>query len=340
MRIDETLEQLRTRVGDFRRLAQAEVFERTEGAGRGSRMARLSMIGGLDLELLPDRGMDIGAASWRGTPLAWLPPSGPSAPGLLDPGSEGWRRSFGGGLLVTCGLDQFGVESADGVDTLPMHGRAHRLPASGFHAWSRQDGEDWQVGAAGQTRQSTAFDENLTLSRSVVTSLRDSALRIRDRVTNDGHTPWPHMILYHFNFGWPLICDGTTVSMVYERQGRRFDGPSPEPRDEAAARGMSGWNRIDHPPGHGPEQVFRFAFPAGATVHVTVSSPRGSLAATLSFDSDQLPYLYLWKWLGPGGACSAWSRPTARESRGEGRFAARAVCANWRPARVETTTCA
>lgn len=298
----ETLAELKSRVGDLRRLARAETTERTEGPGRGSRATRMSMIGGLDLELLPDRGMDIAAASWQGTPLAWVSPADAVAPGLLDQGSEGWRRFFGGGLLVTCGLDQFGIESSDAEQVLPMHGRANRLPATGLHTWSRAAGEDWEVGASAETRQATPFDENLRLTRSVTTSLRDRSLRISDEVTNDAHVDWPHMLLYHFNFGWPLIAEGTRISISYELDGETVDCTTPQPRDEEARRGLDSWDRVGPTPAEGPEQVFALDFPHGVEVAVRIESPRAGLAATLRFDSAELPHLYLWKWLRPGAS--------------------------------------
>lgn len=296
----ESLHELRTSVGDLRRLARAETMERTEGPGRGSRATRLSMIGGLDLEALPDRGLDIGAASWQGTPLAWVSPADAVAPALLDPGSEGWRRSFGGGLLATCGLDQFGVESVDERGALPMHGRAHRLAAAGLHTWSRATDDDWEIGVSGETRQATPFDENLRLTRSMTTSLRDRSLRISDQVSNDAHSDWPHMLLYHFNFGWPLIAEGTRISIAYELDGTRVDCATPVPHDDAARQGLDAWDRVDQLSVPGPEQVFSLSFPPGADVSVRIESPRAGLAATLRFLSSELPVLYLWKWLRPG----------------------------------------
>lgn len=300
MEIDEPLDELMSRVGDLRRLARAEVYEHTEGVGRGARVARMSMIGGLELEVFPDRGMDIGGALWQGIPLAWVSPAGPVAPALLDSGSLGWKRSFGGGLLVTCGLDQIGVESDDGGMTLPMHGRANRQPATGFHTWSRRQGDDWQIGSSGETRQSTAFDENLRLNRSLVTSLHDRSLRLHDEVTNDGHDRAPHMLLYHFNFGWPLIAADSLISVGYDLEGVRTMCTEPEPRDDEASRGLQTWDRIGGVSAEAREQVFVFEFPPGATVVVTIASPRAGLSATLRFEARELPVLYLWKLLRPG----------------------------------------
>ena len=95
---DMPIDRLRQHAGDIRQLVTAELFERLEGQGRGSRVARLAVPGGFDIEVLPDRGMDLGAVSWRGIPVAWISAAGPSAPDVLDPGSQGWLRAFRGGL--------------------------------------------------------------------------------------------------------------------------------------------------------------------------------------------------------------------------------------------------
>jgi hypothetical protein len=41
--------------------------------------------------------------------------------------------------------------------------------------------------------------------------LGQPGLRIHDEVSNKANTPSPHMLLYHFNFGWPLVDEGTDI---------------------------------------------------------------------------------------------------------------------------------
>ena len=291
---------IQKRTGDISRLATAEVFERLEGAGRGSRVARLSVPGGFDIEILPDRGMDLGAVSWRGVPVAWVSAAGVSAPALLDPGSNGWRRSFGGGLLATCGFDQFGEESRGTASILPLHGRANTLISSQFHVWSSEIEGDWSVGASGQTRQSTAFGEDLRLTRLISTALADSTIRIADVVTNDGQSEWPHMILYHLNFGWPFLSEGSTIAVTYLLDGELSVIDQPTPRDVAATSGLTSWQSITAPVDSYPEQVFHCKFPAGAHVTVAISNPLEATQVSVRFSADQLPHLYLWKMLQNG----------------------------------------
>src|SRR5207245_5835301 len=82
----------------------------TEGAAHGCRALDLRVMGGMDIRLLPDRGLDVGAAWFAGIPLAWMSVVGESGPVPSRGGNE-WIEAFGGGLFVTCGLRNVGVSS-------------------------------------------------------------------------------------------------------------------------------------------------------------------------------------------------------------------------------------
>ncbi len=70
------------------------------GDSAGSRAIDLRVWDGIDVRLLPDRGLDIGAAWFRGTPLAWISENGEqgavAADGLVD--NLAWGAAWGGGL--------------------------------------------------------------------------------------------------------------------------------------------------------------------------------------------------------------------------------------------------
>jgi hypothetical protein len=68
---------------------------------------------GIDLRIHPDRGFDIGAAWYRGDPLAWI-----SAAGEGGTSNRDWRLAWGGGLVTTCGLDNVGAPS----EGIGLHG--------------------------------------------------------------------------------------------------------------------------------------------------------------------------------------------------------------------------
>ena len=123
-------QQLHQRVGGLEQVAGIQPFVFDDGPARGVRALRLRTGGSLSLDVLCDRGMDLGAAEYRGAPLAWASPTGVVAPHFRELQGEGWLRSFGGGLLVTCGLQNVGEPSVRNGEELGLHGRISNTPAA------------------------------------------------------------------------------------------------------------------------------------------------------------------------------------------------------------------
>ena len=145
--------ELRRRVGRLGQVAGIEPFVFDEGAARGVQALRFRTGGDLSLDVLCDRGMDLGAAEYRGAPLAWLSPTGVVAPHFRELRGEGWLRSFGGGLLVTCGLQNVGEPSEMDGEELGLHGRISNTPASLLSREVRWDGEGCLLEARGEVRE-------------------------------------------------------------------------------------------------------------------------------------------------------------------------------------------
>src|SRR5215212_6968217 len=123
-------QQLYQRVGRLEQVAGIQPFVFDDGPARGVSALRFRTGGGLSLDVLCDRGMDLGAAEYRGVPLAWLSPTGVVAPQFRELQGEGWLRSFGGGLLVTCRLQNVGEPSVRNGEELGLHGRISNTPAT------------------------------------------------------------------------------------------------------------------------------------------------------------------------------------------------------------------
>ena len=51
----------------------------------------------------------------------------------------------------------------------------------------------------------------MELKRTISATLGEATLRIHDEVINKANTAAPHMLLYHFNFGWPIVDEGTDI---------------------------------------------------------------------------------------------------------------------------------
>ncbi|HJZ45567.1 MAG TPA: aldose 1-epimerase family protein [Roseiflexaceae bacterium] len=284
-------------VGDIGQLAGARLAELSDGPGRGVRVADVTTGGGLYFSVLIDRGLDIGAASLDGFPLAWRSSSGVTHPALFEPQGAGWLRGFGGGLLTTCGLTAAGASGEDELGAYGLHGRASALPASLTAAGGRWEGDDYVIAIEGQTRETAVFGFDLLLTRRISARLGERRLTIEDRVENMGDTPAPLMLLYHCNFGFPLVAAGSQLLM---------NGETPVPRDTAAVAGLAGHARFEAPvPGYA-EQVFFHAPRAdqggmvtAAIVNRALDGGQG-LAAYVRYRQVELPNLIEWKQMGAG----------------------------------------
>ena len=122
--------ELLRHVGHMDQLAGIRLVEAGDGKARGSRMLDVWTGTGLRLQVNADRALDISSCDYKGMPLSWRSPAGNVHPAYYEPQGIGWLRSFPGGLLTTCGLDQFGLPSQDGSTDLGLHGRISNTPAS------------------------------------------------------------------------------------------------------------------------------------------------------------------------------------------------------------------
>jgi galactose mutarotase-like enzyme len=267
------------RVGSLDQIARVDSSVDTEGASRGSRRIHVVTGGGLEYDVHPDRALDLGAATLDGIPLAWMSSTGIADPRFAEPDGRGWLRTFGGGLLATCGLDSFGPSTDDEFGVAPMHGRIGAVPARVTRSEATTD----ELAVAGTVRQTRVFGENLVLQREISSALGSTTITVRDTVTNEGAQSSPHMILYHANIGWPLLDDGVTVEIPAARV---------TPRDSDAGAGFDTRYEIAPPVAGFLEQVFVHEETDG---FARVTNPRLGIRLTLRFSSETLPALFQWK---------------------------------------------
>ncbi len=317
-----TRAELLQHIGDISQLAGVRIGELSDGFERGVRAADFCTGSGLEFTVLADRGLDIGPASFCGAALAWRSPTTAIAPAFYAPEGLGWLRGFAGGLLATCGLSYFGAPGSDEGQALGLHGRASYLPATHVSYGGEWRGDDYELWLTGQVREATVFGENLVLRRRISARLGESRLTVEDSVTNEGYTATPHMLLYHLNFGFPLLSPDAELLI----------GPAEtQPRDDVAAAGLAEHRRFGPPtPGY-REQVF-YHTPRGdadgygraALVNRAFGGGQG-LGVSIRFRLAELPRLVQWKMIGQGTyvcglePATNWVEGRAKE-RAEGRL--------------------
>lgn len=270
------------RIGHLGQVARLDAFTECNGPACGARRIRLVTGGGLELEIHPDRALDLGQMTVHGIPLAWMSPTGISHPGLYDPHGENFLRTFGGGLLATCGLDHFGPPSKDGGAVFPMHGRVGGLPAT----LMRTDIDKNELIVEGVVRQAAVHREDIELHRTIRATIGSTSVTVVDTVTNKGCADQPHMILYHCNFGWPLLSEDAEVII----SSTDVIPNSPEAETDA-------WNHLAPPtPGY-RERVYLHMLDKGRA-RLSLRNSQLGIEMKMSFDTAVLPALCQWKMLG------------------------------------------
>jgi len=284
-------EALRRLVGGMAQVAGIRLVELADGRVRGIRAAEVYTGSGFRFQVLVDRGLDLGAAEHAGRALAWLHPA-LGAPALHEPSGIGWLRTFGGGLVTTCGLDHFGAPDPEG-DGHGLHGRASHLPAENVRARQEWRGDDYVLELEGETRQGRLFGENLRLERRLSSRLGATSLVLEDRVTNEGFRPAPLAVLYHCNFGFPVVSPDSEL-LVSDRAVR--------PRDAAAEAGLADHLRFGPPVPGFAEQVFFHEPQVGADglAAAAIVNRSFGFGAFVRWRAAELPVLAHWKMTGEG----------------------------------------
>ena len=270
------------------------------GPGKGTRIAWINTGTGLRYKVVLDRAMDITDAFYNQYSLAWLSHGGITAPQPFSNHGLEWLRTFAGGLLTTCGLSHVGGPEQDASGERGLHGQISNTPAE-IESIIQPDPfmGQMEMRIIGRMKQSQVLGPNLELKRTISSTLGQAVIHIHDEVINRGNTPAPHMLLYHCNFGWPLVDEvtelvwdgewqspGEVTSTKIFREGNNFRKCSPP---------------LDAHAGGGEEVAFIDATPdASGQCTCGLYNPNLSLAVALRFKKKQLPWLTNWQHWGKG----------------------------------------
>lgn len=283
-------EALRRRCGDLSHLAHASLVSVEDGPQRGARQLHLTNACGLTLEIEVDRACDIGQVRWAGVPIGWTSPSGLQhrAPSHETDNGLGLLRSFSG-LLVTCGLDHTGAPATGDAGHFgyplrknlvhPLHGKLAESP-SRLLGW----GVDWAASppvmwCEALIRQAAVFGEAFELRRRIEVDVAEPTVKVRDQVRNVAFRPSPHQILYHVNFGYPLLSGSAALHL-------RTANGAVALRHQDPSEGVS--ETVDE---------FTLQSDAAGWGHAVLHNPDLDMAAHLSFDRRTLPGFA--RWLAP-----------------------------------------
>ena len=289
-----TKSELLSRVGDPRQIAGATECVLSGGKADGVRAVQIDTGGGLQLTVLPGRGMDIAGAVFRGRALSFLSATGITSPAYFEEPGLGFLRSFYAGLLTTCGITNMGAPSEDQGQAFGIHGRVANAGAEDVGVDQRWEGEEYLISVKGVMREASAMFENLTLTRRLETRLGSRGFSLHDRIENRGFQEEPLLMLYHLNFGFPLL--GPRARVV---------GPiaKTDPRDEEARRDRGVEEALEFPepqPDYAEKVFFHHlrGDAEGRSLMALLNPDTGDgtpLGVVMRFNLNELPTFTEWK---------------------------------------------
>jgi hypothetical protein len=268
------------------------VRSRRLSGGRREGVLLVELVAGdTKVFVLPDRGLGIWKLVAGGVELGWQSPvAGPVHPAfvpLAEPSGLGWLDGFDE-LVARCGLVSNGAPDFDASGRLAhgLHGRIANLPA---HELSLTlDEEAGTITLEGAVDETRFLIHALRMTTRLVLHADRPRLAWTDTVTNLSGRPTTMQLLYHVNFGPPLLGEGAELVAAIDELA---------PRDAHAAADVPSWNRYAAPrAGRGEEVHFgRVRADADGMASALLVAPDGSQAAGLSWRGDTLPCFSLWK---------------------------------------------
>ncbi len=284
-------EELLKRIGRIAQLGGTRHYTLNEGRAKGVSAIDVDTGSGFRFTVLPDRGMDISLASFKGVNLVYLSDGGEAHPAHFEPEGLGWLRTFFAGLLTTCGLTYLGHPGRDGTDELGLHGRHSTNPAVRVNDTSGWRGEEYVIELTGVVEEAVLFGHKLRMTRTISTQRGSNSLTVRDRVENFGGVSSPFTILYHINAGFPLL-DASAYLVVSPCKTEGVDAGS--------RKDIRNWNKFIAPAAGYQEQGFLHTMrrsPDGRG-RAAFMNPRLALGLAVGFNIRELPYLMQWKMMG------------------------------------------
>lgn len=241
--------------------------------------------------LVPTRGMGLWKASLGQIQLGWKSPvKGPVHPALVhlnEASGLGWLEGFDE-LMVRCGLESNGAPEFNdqGAVRYSLHGKIANIPAHKVEL--AIDGDAGQISVTGEVDEARLFGNKLRLTSTVTTRVGQPGLTVVDTVTNLSAEVSELELLYHTNFGLPLVGPGAKAVLPVVKMA---------PRDAVAVGNLGEWDVYGpETPGLG-EAVFFFdlASTEDGFTQALLRNAAGDQGVSLKFNKNQLPCFTLWK---------------------------------------------
>jgi Domain of unknown function (DUF4432) len=270
---------------------------------RGGKQEGVDVIvvnnGRLSFVVVPTRGMSVAKVEMGDIRLGWDSPVKeivhPQFINLQSRGGLGWLEGFNE-WMVRCGLewaghpgkDKFINNTGDEAEMdLTLHGKVGNIPASEVEVVIERSAPH-RIRVRGRVDERMFYGPKLELWTEISTEPGSNAFSIEDEIKNYGAYDQEFQIIYHANYGPPLLEAGSRF-VVAAKEVRPFNAH--------AAKSLDQFDEYVAPAKGFIEQVYGVIPYADKNNRATVMlrNAAGDKGVAMTYGVDQLPYFTLWK---------------------------------------------
>jgi hypothetical protein len=275
----------------------ASIQKRTLHGGKQEGVDVITVNNGkLTFTVVPTRGMSIAHVEMGAIRLGWDSPVKelvhPQYMNLESRGGLGWLEGFNE-WMVRCGLefaghpgkDKFINNNGDEAEMdLTLHGKIGNIPASEVEVVI--DGK--RIRVRGRVDERMFYGPKLEMWTEISTEVGSNEFRIEDQIKNFGAFEQEYQLIYHVNFGAPLLEAGSKFAVALKQV---------TPFNANAAKGVKTFDQYAGPTKGFIEQVYclrPLADSSGKTM-IVLQNATGERGIAMKYSLAELPYLTLWK---------------------------------------------
>ncbi len=253
----------------------------------------------LTIRIIPTRGMSILDVQSGDVRLGWQSPVKevvhPKHIRLSDRDGLGWLEGFNE-WMVRCGLefaghpgkDEFINNTGDQAEMmLTLHGKIGNIPASEVSVLIDKKPPN-RIYVRGTVYERGFYGPKLKIITEVSTVPGSSTFRINDTVTNEGAFDQEFQLIYHGNFGAPLLEKDAKVIAATK---------SVTPMNAHAGKAVKKYDTYVGPTKGFIEEVYLLEPIADKDSRsmAMLHNAAGDRGASVAWSTKQLPYLTIWK---------------------------------------------
>lgn len=300
LNVDEfELTSAKANVGDGKGPAWSVRKVELDGGKQGDVELVVIDNGALKITLIPTRGMSILDVTHGDMRIGWQSPVKevvhPKHIDLEGRGGLGWLEGFNE-MMCRCGLEFAGHPGKDEFTdntggkaelTLTLHGKIGNIPASTVEVLVDKAAPH-RIRVRGAVYERAFYGPKLKLMTELSTVPGEASFRIEDTVTNEGAGPQEFQLIYHANYGAPLLEAGAKVYLAAE---------SVAPMNAHAGKSLAKYADYLGPTNGFIEEVY-LAKPKAdkdGKTRALLKNAAGSKGIAMSWSVKELPFLTLWK---------------------------------------------